>query len=239
MTRFTLPALGMVAAVAILVAGAFADLPTWRRNAPAIAERSSDTLTAADLTTPHDRSQPVATSPLADDCNQRQARDFQATIAQETGELAVLRTSMEEMRRDLAALRQQREQDQAALARTEAAQSASNAQSIAAARPSAPAVATTAALTTPAVATGVGQDAAASSDVRTGKPVAPDQRRLAATRLEAARAALTAGRRARARWLPGRHSDAGGTMAIGGRATHDRGAVLEKRGNRHRSAQSG
>jgi hypothetical protein len=41
MTRFTLPALGMIAAIAVLVAGAFGDLPSWRSEVPVIVAQTS------------------------------------------------------------------------------------------------------------------------------------------------------------------------------------------------------
>ena len=205
MTRFTLPALGMFAAIAILFAGAFADLPTWQRNTPAIVARTSDVLVATGLTTPHDRSQTVPANDLAPgNPAQPQVREPRATIATETRELETLRMSVEEVRRDLAALREQREREQAALARIETVQIPMRQAGPPTANPS-PVTDSLASVATKAGGRPrrdrSGPDGHRFEHRNRHGPVAPDQRLLAARRLEAARTALAAGRRGRARWL--------------------------------------
>jgi hypothetical protein len=203
MTRFTLPALGMIAAIAVLVAGAFGDLPSWRSEVPVIVAQTSSTIAGA-RTSPNIPAQPETLPTQGNDLAQRQAQDLRAKIAQETQELGALRASAEQARRDLAALREQRQREQAALVTTGTNQRAADGPPTSATLSPDRGSNQSSAATKAPVATS--RDTSAQANVpsqmtASPEPVAAQQRLLATRRLRAARTALTTGHRGRARWL--------------------------------------
>ncbi len=192
MTRFTLPVLCLVAAVAVLMVGAFGGLPSW----PAAARSDvHDAATGSARAAP-----PVQPKTDANDAAEHKARDLRAKIDDEQRELAALTASADQARRDLAALREQRRNEQVAMAQNVAAP-ADDHPAIAPVAPDPDATARAAAAdSNPPPAKPDVAPAADQVEQRTA-PVPAAQRQLAARRLEAARTALTAGRRVRARWL--------------------------------------
>jgi hypothetical protein len=121
MPRFLLPAFCMVAAMVILLAGAFGDLPSWRGEWPGMISRIGGVLDAAGQSSPPPRSQAETVHAQDTDLLRRRTQDLQAQIAQETADLAALRAAAVQARRDLASLREQRQREQAAPATTDAA----------------------------------------------------------------------------------------------------------------------
>jgi hypothetical protein len=185
MLRFLLPAAGVIAAMLVLVAGTFDDLPSWRWTSPA-AIHSPPHGDEAGVPAPSSRTD-VASAP---DEVRRQVQDLQSQVAKETREVAALRAIADQTRQELASLRDQRPHEQSALAPRQV-------------DPPTPAAAHTQAV--------VGNGAQAANAIgparsSVGAPEAtsqqqPPPRPLVARRLAEARTALAAGRVARARWL--------------------------------------
>jgi hypothetical protein len=112
MTRFTWPALAMIAAMIVLFAGAFADLPTWRHELPANVAPAYEPRPVNGQRPPAAQLSTETAARQDDTTAQRQARDLETRIGRETQELASLRASTDQARRELALLRAQRQREQ-------------------------------------------------------------------------------------------------------------------------------
>jgi hypothetical protein len=185
MSRFLLPAAGMIAAMLVLIAGTFDDLPSWRRTFPATM---SSVLHGDETGSPATSSHPAVAG--APDEVRRQVRDLQAQIAEDARDVAALRATADQTRRELASLRDQRQREQSALASRQA-------------DPPTPAPVAVQAATGNAAqaasATGLARSSSGAPEASSQQQSAP--RPLVARRLAEAHTALAAGRVARARWL--------------------------------------
>jgi hypothetical protein len=185
MSRFLLPTAGMIAAMLVLIAGTFDDLPSWRRTFPAAM---SSVLHGDEAESPATSSRPAVTA--APDDVRRQVQDLQAQIAQDAHDVAALRATADQTRRELASLRDQRQREQSALASRQA-------------DPPTPAPVAVQAATGNAAqaasATGLARSSSGAPEASSQQQSAP--RPLVARRLAEAHTALAAGRVARARWL--------------------------------------
>src|ERR1700722_5384002 len=116
MWRVSVPVIFMIAA-ALLFAGAFGDLPSWRNDAiPGLLDVAKNHAPPV----PWPRAGPDASGDSSRDAQKREAQDPRAQIAQATRDLAALRASAEQARQELASLRQRRDQEQSALTQAEA-----------------------------------------------------------------------------------------------------------------------
>lgn len=213
MTRFMWPALAMMAAIIVLFAGAFADLPGWRRErpanvAPVLAQGEFD------LRRPAAAGPSAATESGLDNTElQHQARDLQARIGRETQELASLRAATDQARRELALVRAQREPEQGpsggadrqtavgdpvVVAPAPADDSATPTGDPTAARATHPPITSA---SRPVDAPGTIRQIDTWHVVANMSSVSRQERHVAVRRLAAARTALTSGREVRARWL--------------------------------------
>jgi len=188
MMRFMVPTLGLVAAM-VLFAGAYGDLPSWRRDMPELLAQIPRISLPWSSTAEVAAASPAPVTTPPREAASTQEADLKARVEQEAKNLALLQASAEQARRELDALHARREKEQAELSRaTDAAASAKPPATVQEAPPAAEPAASVAA---PAPATSMPETAA----------IAPRQRQLASQRLTAARVALQSGRTARARWL--------------------------------------
>jgi hypothetical protein len=202
--RFLWPAAGMMAAMLILIAGAFDDVPSWWHGWPPTITPVTGGVPAIVDTV--ERPQPE-TAPAPDDALLRQRdHDLRARIAEETQDLSDLRAAAEQARRDLDAVRERPAHEPVVASQTAiddippprvvASMTDDRASAASAARSGAATSAPEAAKPDEAGYLATASHVAPAP----GSATAPEQRD-ATRRLTLARAALAVGRRARARWL--------------------------------------
>src|ERR1700722_5189493 len=97
-SRFLWPAAGMMAAMLLLVAGAFADGPSWWHELPSLISRVAGGPGSAVEPVSPESPHPETMPPPDRNVPRQEEQDLRARIAQESKDLAELRAEAEEAR---------------------------------------------------------------------------------------------------------------------------------------------